>query len=74
MKEARRESTGTAALTGGCAGDAVAAAASMKVPQAVVVIDFEPSKALNTHRPRLAYVEQNRPAQGLVNAALGLER
>ncbi len=74
MKEDRRECTETAALTGGCAGDAVAAAASKKPPQAVVVKDFEPSEVLNTHRPRLAAVEQNRPNLGLVGATLGLER
>ncbi len=50
-------------MTEGCAGDAVAAAASKKVPQAVVVKDFEPSEVLNTHRPRLAAEEQNRPHQ-----------
>ncbi len=61
-------------MTEGCAGDAVAAAASKKAPQAVVVKDFEPSEVLNAHRPRLAAVEQNRPDQGLVNATLGLER
>ncbi len=73
MKEERRESMETAALTEGCAGDAVAAAASTKAPQAVVVKDFEPSELLNTHRPRPAAVEQNRPNKGLVNATLGLE-
>ncbi len=64
----------TAALTEGCAGDAGAVAASKKAPQAVVVKDFKPSEVLNTPRPRFAVVEQNRPDQGLVNAALGLER
>ncbi len=63
-----------AALTEGCAGDAVAATASKNAPQTVVVKDFESSKVLNTHRPRLAAVEQNRPDQGLVPATLGLER
>ncbi len=62
------------ALTEGCAGDAVAAAVSKKAPQAVVVKDFEPSEVLNTHRPRFAAVEQNRPDQGFKNATLGLER
>ncbi len=57
MKEDRRESTETAALTKRCTGDAVAAAASEKAPQAVIVKDFEPSEVLNTHRPRLAAVE-----------------
>ncbi len=61
-------------MTERCAGDAVAAATSKKVLQAVVVKDFEPSEALSTHRPRLAAVEQNRPDQGLVNATLGLKR
>ncbi len=61
-------------MTKGCAGDAVAAATSKKAPQAVVVEDFTPSEVLNTHRSRLATVEQNRPDQGLVNATLGLER
>ncbi len=46
MKEDRKESTETAALTGGCAGDAVAAAASKKAPQAVVVNDLEPSEMM----------------------------
>ncbi len=50
------------------------AATSKKAPQTVVVEDFEPSEVLNTHRPRLAAVEQNRTDQGLVNATLGLER
>ncbi len=61
-------------MTKGCAGDSVAAAASKKAPQAVVVKDFEPSEVLDTHRPRLATVEENRPDPGLVNATLGLER
>ncbi len=61
-------------MTKRCAGDAVAAATSKKAPQAVVVKDFEPSEALSTHRPRLAAVEQNRPDQGLIDAAFGLER
>ncbi len=74
MKEDRRESTETAALREGCAGDTVAAAASKKAPQAVVVEDFEPPEVLNTHRPRLAAVEHNRQDQGLENATLGLER
>ncbi len=64
----------TAALTKRCTGDAVAAPTSKKAPQAVVVKDFEPSEVLNTHRPRLAAVEQKRPDQDLVNAILGLER
>ncbi len=67
MKEDRRESTETAALTEECARDAVAAAASKKAPQAVVVKDFEPSDVLNTHRSHLAAVQQNCPDQGLVN-------
>ncbi len=56
-------------MTNECAGNAVAAVASKKVPQAVVVKDFESSEVLNTYRPCLAVVEQNRPDQGLVNAA-----
>ncbi len=72
--EDRRESTKTTALTKGCTGDAVAAAASKKAPEAVVVKDFEPSEVLKTHRSRLAAVEQNRPDQGLVNATFDLER
>ncbi len=43
-------------MTEGCAGDAVAVAASKKAPQAVVVKDFETSEVLNTHRPRLTAV------------------
>ncbi len=73
-EEDRRESTETAAWTEGCTWNEVAAAASKKAPQAVVVKDFEPSEFLNTHRQRLAAVEQNRPDQGPVNATLGLER
>ncbi len=69
----RRESTGTVALTYGCAGDAVTAVLSKKAPQAVVVKDFEPLEILNTHRPRLAAVEQSGPVQGLVNWTIGLE-
>ncbi len=61
-------------MTKRSAGDAVAAATSKKAPLAVVVEDFEPSEVLNTHWPRLAAVEQNRPDQGLVNATFGLER
>ncbi len=60
-------------MTGGCADDAVAAAASKKAPQAVDVKDFKPSEVLNTQTPRLAAVEQNRLDQGLVNATLGLD-
>ncbi len=59
-------------MTEGCAGDAVAVALSKKAPQAVVVKNFEPSKVHNTHRPRLATAEQNRPDKGIVNATLGL--
>ncbi len=54
LMEDRRKSMETTALTEGCAGDAVAAAASKKALQAVVAKDFEPSEVLNTHRPRLA--------------------
>ncbi len=60
-------------MTKRCAGDAVAAVTSKKAPQAFVGEDFEPSEVLNTHRPRLAAVEQNRPDQGLINATFGLE-
>ncbi len=74
MKKDRRKSTEAATLTKKCAGDAVAAAISKKAPQAVVIKDFKPSEVRDTHRPRLAAVEQNRPDQGLVNATLGLER
>ncbi len=73
MKEDRRESTETVALTEGCADDVVAAAASKKAPQAVVVKDSESSEVLTTHTPRLAAVEQNRPDQFLITAALCLE-
>ncbi len=56
FKRNREESTETESLTKGCAGNAVAAAASRKAPQAVVK-DFKPSKVLSTHRPCLAAVE-----------------
>ncbi len=46
-------------MTEGCAGDAVAAAASKKAPQAVVVKDFEPSEVLKTYGPSLTAVEQS---------------
>ncbi len=74
LKEDRKESTETAALTEGCAGDVVAAAASKNAPQAVVVKDFEPSEAFSTQNSCLAAVEWNRPDQGLVYAALALGR
>ncbi len=72
MKEDRRESTETVSLKEGCAGDAVAVVASEKAPQSVVVKVFEPPEVVNTHMPRLAAVDQNRPDQGLVHTALGL--
>ncbi len=40
-------------MTEGCAGDAGAAAASKKAPQAVVVKDFEASEVLNTGESHL---------------------
>ncbi len=55
-------------MTKGSAGDAVAAATSKKVPQAVSVRDFKPLEVFNTHRLRFAAAEQNRPVQGLINA------
>ncbi len=72
LKESWWEGTEIAALTKVCAGDAVAAAASEQATHAVVVKDFEPSEVLSTHRPCLAHL--NRPQQGLVKAAIGLER
>ncbi len=62
----------TAALTKGCADDAVVATTSKKAPQ--TVNDFEPSEVLSTHRPYPTAVEQNRPDQGLIDATFGLER
>ncbi len=58
LKEDRRESTETAALTEGCAGDAVAATAWKKAPQAVVGRDFdgevgEIASRMNSPRARL---------------------
>ncbi len=70
----RRRRIDKRARTKGGAGKAAVVAASKKAPQAVVVKDFEPLEVLSTHRPCLAAVEQNRPDQGLVNAALGFER
>ncbi len=61
-------------MTKRCERDAVAAATAKKAPQEVVVKDFKSSEILNKHRPSLAASEQNRPDQGLVNVALGLER
>ncbi len=61
-------------MTKGRAGDAVAAAASIKVPCVVVIEDIQPSKVLSSHRPNFAAVEQNRPDQGLLHAAFGRER
>ncbi len=72
MKANLREGSETAALSKGCAGDAVATL--KEAPHAVVVKDCEPSEALSTHRPCLAAAEKNRPDKGLVNATLLLER
>ncbi len=56
MKANQRESTETAAVAKGCAGNA--AATLKEAPQAVDAKDLEPSEVLHRHRPSRAAVEQ----------------
>ncbi len=61
-------------LIKGHSGDAVAAAASEKAPQAVVGKDVESPQALRTKRSCLTVAEMNLPDQNLVVPALGRPR
>ncbi len=56
MKGNQGQSSETAALAKGCAGDA--AATLKEAPQAVAVKEFEPLEVLHRHRPSPAAVEQ----------------
>ncbi len=64
LKGNRWESTATATLAKGCAGNAVVLIGSKKASQVVVAKYFEQSEVISMHVPGLTAVEQNRPDQG----------